>query len=93
VKIKLLLIIIKMIDKCLLISSLISIISVLIYSFINNNNNKNKYNENKTNYLFLGCVIFIVSFIILYISLNQNKSQNISVSDVPKSFANNKPPF
>ena len=82
-----------MIDKCLLLSSLISIISVLIYSFINNTNNKNKYNENKNNNLFLGCIIFIISFIILYISLNQNKSHNISVSDVPKSFANNKPPF
>lgn len=81
-----------MIDKCLLISTLISVLSVLIYSFINNNEKIDK-NKNKNNYLFLGCIIFIISFIIIYIFLNQNKSHDISISDVPKSFANNKPPF
>ena len=83
-----------MIDKCLLMSSLITIISVLIYSFMNKNYENNKLsNKTDKNYLFLGLIIFIVSFTICYLSFNSNKSQNISVSDVPISIVNNKPPF
>ena len=69
----------------------ISGVSTGLYAAFTSEDEKNRYVDRKNEYLCIFCIIFIVSFLLIYIT--SGNSQSVVLKGGGMSPINNKPPF